>query len=818
MQEKLWQMISFSEPGKSWMRYAVLLHFGAIFLLFGDGNEIENESEPSARKVTSLPSPAGRPVDFELDVRPILMDSCYRCHGPKRSKSGFRLDVPSAAMEGGDLGVAIIPGSSASSPLIHYVAGLEADMEMPPVDSGDPLTPEQIGILRAWIDQGASWEGLGDVEDFTPEQVWSFSPMTRWIEVQGASRLFEEHTGMRSGWTAGVERFTYQTKISPTETFTAKGRLLSGQEDYLLDLDYQNDEKGYVRAGWNSYREFDNPNGGYYAGFGTPALSLNRDLILGYQKLWVELGWTPNPDALVELAYDFQVRDGEKSLLQWGLVSDPNFALGDRAIYPAFKGLREERHNIRISLRRQIEELRIADDFNIGFTKYKAGRNTIDFYPFFGNRYQEEQDSWNISNAIQMNRRFRDWLMVSGGYMFNNWRANGAFTQLGFDPSQPTTPLFLNDVADPIQIRRDTHLFNVGALLGPWEDFSVSMGIQNEWTQQKGSGTGLGFGFAPLTYNSNLDKLGLEEEITFRYKGIPKTTLYWENRFQQESIDQYESSFQDDSFGSSRDFMRDTEAFNETYISRIGTSFTPWRKVSMALNYGPKLRRNRFDHDLDQSGDLFSGNGYPAFIKFRETLSQVANARISVRWNSTLRSSLQYQWQNTKYQTEVASRVNLDDGSIINGSSIESGSYHSDNVFLNTVWTPKAWINFNLGLNHGWTELLSGVNGIGAIVPYRGKTYGGNSGAAFQLPWESSLNLNYIYSKSDYGQNNATTGLPLGVEFQRHGLLTGLSKKFREGLSGSLQYGYFEYDEPTMGGANDYTAHSVFLVMDVMFQ
>ena len=130
------------------------------------------------------------------------------------------------------------------------------------------------------------------------------------------------------------------------------------------------DEKGYVRAGWNSYREFDNSNGGYYAGFGTPALSLNRDLILGYQKLWVELGWTPNPDALVELAYDFQVRDGEKSLLQWGLVSDPNFALVDRAIYPAFKGLREERHNIRISLRRQIEELLIADDFNIGFTKY----------------------------------------------------------------------------------------------------------------------------------------------------------------------------------------------------------------------------------------------------------------------------------------------------------------------------------------------------------------------------------------------------------------------------------------------------------------
>src|SRR5688572_11470143 len=106
---------------------------------------------------SKLPPPAQQPVDFDRDIRPIFETSCWRCHGAERPKSRFSLVSRETALKGGDNGVDILPGQSGKSPLIHNVAHLVEDMEMPPPGKGEALTPQQIGLLRAWIDQGAKW-------------------------------------------------------------------------------------------------------------------------------------------------------------------------------------------------------------------------------------------------------------------------------------------------------------------------------------------------------------------------------------------------------------------------------------------------------------------------------------------------------------------------------------------------------------------------------------------------------------------------------------------------------------------------------------
>lgn len=101
------------------------------------------------------PVPAKRAVDFRKDIEPLFRDHCYRCHGAERREAGLRLDRREEALNGGDQGPAFVAGKSAESLLIKMVAGVDPDVLMPP--EGERLTDEQVGLLRAWIDQGASW-------------------------------------------------------------------------------------------------------------------------------------------------------------------------------------------------------------------------------------------------------------------------------------------------------------------------------------------------------------------------------------------------------------------------------------------------------------------------------------------------------------------------------------------------------------------------------------------------------------------------------------------------------------------------------------
>ena len=110
-----------------------------------------------AADVAKLP-PAAKTYDFEKDIRPILESTCVRCHGEKRQKSSFRLDTRDWLLKGGEETEHVfVPGQSARSRLIELVAGLDPDLRMPPKKEGPGLTPQQVGLLRAWIDAGAKY-------------------------------------------------------------------------------------------------------------------------------------------------------------------------------------------------------------------------------------------------------------------------------------------------------------------------------------------------------------------------------------------------------------------------------------------------------------------------------------------------------------------------------------------------------------------------------------------------------------------------------------------------------------------------------------
>ena len=110
----------------------------------------------TATASSNLPSQ----VDYNRDIRPILSNNCYECHGPdkQKRKAGLRLDLkdePFKELEAG--GYALVRGNAAKSKLIERITAHEEEDRMPPSKTGKRLTSEQIDLIRRWVDQGASW-------------------------------------------------------------------------------------------------------------------------------------------------------------------------------------------------------------------------------------------------------------------------------------------------------------------------------------------------------------------------------------------------------------------------------------------------------------------------------------------------------------------------------------------------------------------------------------------------------------------------------------------------------------------------------------
>ena len=144
---------------------------------------------PAAADEAKTKKSAGKPFSpeaidfFESRVRPILVDQCIKCHGPKKQSAGLRLDSREAALKGGDNGPALVPAKPDESLLIRAVAQTHEELKMPPKGK---LPEASVAILRQWVAQGAPWpantgKGIASTGTENREPVaphWSFRPLT----------------------------------------------------------------------------------------------------------------------------------------------------------------------------------------------------------------------------------------------------------------------------------------------------------------------------------------------------------------------------------------------------------------------------------------------------------------------------------------------------------------------------------------------------------------------------------------------------------------------------------------------------------------
>ena len=144
--------------------------------------------------VRRIPPPVERTVSFGKDVLPILRQSCFDCHEGSNPDSGVRLDYRAKLLGESDGIPLVLVGGRGTSRLIEVISGKDPEKQMPPEDYSERLSDDEIGILRAWIDQGARWDEklLPNPNQVVAQKHWAFQLLQR-PQVPDSKFLVKPH-------------------------------------------------------------------------------------------------------------------------------------------------------------------------------------------------------------------------------------------------------------------------------------------------------------------------------------------------------------------------------------------------------------------------------------------------------------------------------------------------------------------------------------------------------------------------------------------------------------------------------------------------
>jgi mono/diheme cytochrome c family protein len=762
--------------------------------------------------LNQLPAPATRVIDFDTDVKPIFEQSCLQCHGPNRPKGGLRLDNAISAWRGGDNGPAILLGDSTNSPLVHYVAQLDPDSVMPPPGKGDPLTITQVSLLRAWIDQGAWWGKAA-----TNESSFTVAPAIRFTAVSGNQKKFSEHYGHREGWRGGVESFSLSQQLSADSSLTLGGRALT--DDYRVDLRVEKPTLGFYHFGFEQFRKYDADTGGYFPLFSQPTLSLNRDLHLDVGRAWMDFGLTLPDWPRLGLGYEYQYRHGDKSTLQWGAVTE---GANTRAIFPGYKFIDERTHILKLDLDHTIADWHLENSFRgewaAADTRHENVRSVALDVPN-SLRRDETREGWKSfqgANTFRIERAFREWLFASGGYLYSHLAADADFSLDQLNAMVASTPGPRTEWrSQSIVLERESHVGNLNLLLGPWQSTTLALGAQGEWTRQNGtlSGTSADYTLPPfLTPDStapiggitDIDRTAVDESALLRINQLPFTTLFAEARLQQEQIKHAED------YASLASFARDSKADSYLYDWCAGFDTSPTAWLKFGSHYRWRAKATDYD-DGFADGDPADITGYPTLISARDLTTQEIASHLTLRASSWLKSTFTHRLVATDYRTTTEPISFGATGDVSPGGSTRTGNFDAQILSLNVTVTPTRRLHAFSTISFQDTRSRALHDYSTAVVPYRGETWSFLGHGRYVLTARTDLTAGYTFSTANFRQDLLADGLAVGRRYDRHAIQAGLVSRCSENFTTKLQYGFYQYNEPSAGGANDYTAHAVFV-------
>lgn len=638
------------------------------------------------------------------------------------------------------------------------------------------------------------WAQDGEDETRNPWQV-TISPKIRYIAVDGDERKFEEDWWMEEGWGGGLESFQVEKQFGEEKSLDVYGHILEPEHDYKINALYSKAGLGYIQGGFSQYRTYDDDTGGFFRLFSVPYFDLNRELELDRGHIYLEAGLERGKWPQIVLGYEHRFKDGQKSLLEWGSVSEDGIT---RKIFPAYQDIDEEVDIFKVEIEHEVGKVELEDqfryeDYRRDSTRYEQERD-LTSVAAGSVTVSEEFDYQAYFNTFQMESQPNDQTYWSIGYLLTDLDGDGNFAMvtLPFD-----SPFDKNWTAQAIDVGEKTHMVNANALFGPYYDLTVYGGLQAEKTETDGNTdallTEINFGGTAVAPDADIisrrDKSALQETVGARYKGIPRTVLYVEGKWAQQNIDLFERELEDDALGFER--YTDTDVDRQRYT--VGFNVSPFGRASLSVRYRRRNHSNNYDNLVDSTTSAYS-----AFIEDQDLTTDEFTSRFSFRPSAILKVSIQYQYIHTEYDTLFDTP---------SPAKVETGDYQSDVYGLDFTLTPVGRMYLTGLFTYRDSKTSTFSNDVPAVTSYEGDVFTAIGTLGYALNERSDLLVQYLFSRADNYIDISDQGYPFGMDKRRHRVLATWERRITDNLKTRFQYGYYRYDEDSDNGVDDYEAH-----------
>ena len=711
-----------------------------------------------------------------------------------------------------------------------------------------------IGIWMGVVLVGSAQTNTAPAEESKPAPDTEFKPLgpgeyNNWLElaigsffVSGNDAQFQQRHQRPAGVFGGIEDFHWETPVQKQGIFTIDGRGLFDNHDYAVTLSVSHPEKGFIRAGYREFRTWYDGSRGFFPPNGQWFDLFDDEMAMDRGEAWFEAGVTlPNVPVIV-FRYSHQFRDGQKGSTIWGDTALTG-GLGTRGIVPSFYDIDE---------RRDIFELDITH--TIGNTDFGLGARA-DFLDQDNSRNMRRRPGetgttvlgpgTSIDRFVTQHDKLEADLFNVHGFTATRIKENtlltvgGSFTTMDTDISGSRIygPDY-DPIYDPMFERRqerDSGFFdlgggaqwkqyvgNINVMFTPCENLTLVPSLRIEHVDQEGlaSYTSTEVLAGPTFTTVEEDLLNsqergftdISEALELRYTGVTNWVFYVRGEWLQGQGDLTETQAETDVPPPSTTIERDTDSdrFTQKYV--LGVNWYPQRRLNLAAQYYHKERNNDYDHNIDSTSNATnSGNRYPAFLVAQDFKTDDVNFRVTWRPCSYFSSISRYDFQLSTIDTTGDFLDSVQSGEMVSHIFSQSftispcnplylqlnGTYVFDELDTPATRQPGAAANLV-------TESRNGYWNAGAVV-------------GLALNERTDLQAQYSYYQSDNFIDNSAVSTPYGDEAREHGVTVTLSRMLTPRLRWSIKYGFFDYDDETSGGHNNYTAHLVYSSLQYRF-